>query len=185
MRPVHACRQRRQKGIVLIGVMILLALAAMAAVQYSQSRVHERQREAEEDLLYVGEQYRLAIESYWRNSPGKIRALPTRLEDLVQDPRFPQPRRHIRKLYPDPLDASSAWGLIKQGNALIGVYSQAPGVPFRTTGFGDANVDFDGATHYADWRFRAKVLATPPGAARPGGPTPSPSTPPGSRSPTR
>jgi type II secretory pathway pseudopilin PulG len=176
----------RSRGIVLIGVMVLLALAALAAVQYSQRRVHERQREAEEELLYIGEQYRLAIESYWRNPPGKVRVLPTRLEDLVLDPRFPQPRRHIRKLYADPLDAAAAWGLVKQGNALVGVYSQAEGVPFRTTGFAEANVGFDNATSYADWRFKAKVFsAPPPGGARPGSPAPAPAPQPGGRSALR
>jgi type II secretory pathway pseudopilin PulG len=165
-----------QSGFVLIGVLVLLSLAALAAVQYSQSRTHERQREAEEDLLYVGEQYRMAIESYWRNSPGKARVLPSRLEDLVMDPRFPQPRRHLRKLYRDPLNAASEWGLIKQGNALIGVYSQAAGVPFRTTGFAEVNVGFDQAASYADWQFKAKVFtaAAPPGAAKPGSPAPGP-----------
>jgi type II secretory pathway pseudopilin PulG len=182
----HPHAPQRQQGIVLIGVLVLLSLAALAAVQYSQRRVHERQREAEEELLYIGEQYRLAIESYWRNSPGKTRVLPTRLEELVLDPRFPQPRRHIRKLYADPLDASSAWGLVKQGNALIGVYSQAEGVPFRISGFDEANVGFDGATSYADWRFKAKVFsAAPTGGARPGSPAPSPAPKPGSRSAAR
>jgi type II secretory pathway pseudopilin PulG len=185
MRP-HPRAHPRQQGIVLIGVMVLLALAALAAVQYSQRRVHERQREAEEELLYIGEQYRLAIESYWRNSPGRTRVLPTRLEDLVQDPRFPQPRRHIRKLYADPLDPGSAWGLVKQGNALVGVFSQAEGMPFRTTGFADANVGFDGATSYADWKFKAKVYsAQPPAAARPGSPAPTPAPQPGGRNATR
>jgi type II secretory pathway pseudopilin PulG len=168
---------------VLIGVLVLLTLAALAAVQYSQSRAHERQREAEEDLLYVGEQYRQAIESYWRNPPSRARVLPTRLEDLVSDPRFPQARRHIRKLYPDPLSPTSEWGLIKQGNALIGVYSQAAGVPFRTTGFAEVNVGFDNPTRYADWQFKAKVFAPPAASSAPGGLGPAPK--PGARSPTR
>jgi hypothetical protein len=109
--------------------------------------------------------------------------LPARLEDLASDPRFPQARRHIRKLYPDPLSPTSEWGLIKQGNALIGVYSQAVGVPFRTAGFADANVGFENATSYADWRFKAKVFSTPPAASAPSGFNPAPQ--PGTRNPPR
>ena len=140
----------------------------------TQRLVDKRQREAEAELLWVGQAYRQAIESYWRQSPGPVRALPAQLEDLVHDNRFPQPRRHLRKLYADPVAPEQAWGLVRQGNAVVGVYSTAPGEPFRQDGFDEVNVGFSGARSYADWRFVAKLPPTRPPAG-----TPPPTRPPG------
>jgi type II secretory pathway pseudopilin PulG len=170
-----------QRGFMLIGMLIVLSLAALAAVQGGQHLSDKRQRDSEEDLLYVGEQYRQAIESYWRQSPNGVRSLPARLDDLVLDPRFPQPRRHLRKLYADPIAPEVAWGVIKLGNAVVGVYSQAEGVPFRQAGFSAVQAGFDNAQHYADWRFVFTVPAnapTPTPGQLPGAkPAPSPANP--------
>jgi hypothetical protein len=108
-------------------------------------------------LLFVGEQYSQAIESYWRKSPGGIRKLPAQIDDLIEDRRFPQPVRHLRKRFVDPLAPSQEWGLVRQGSALIGVYSQARGEPFRTTGFAADRSAFEGARSYSDWQFVASV----------------------------
>jgi type II secretory pathway pseudopilin PulG len=153
--------------VALIGLLVALTLVAMGAVVVAQRLVDKRQREAEADLLWVGQAYRQAIESYWRQSPGVVRALPTQLEDLLQDSRFPQPRRHLRKLYGDPLAPDQPWGVVRQGNAVIGVYSKAAGEPFRQDGFDEVNVGFAAARSYADWRFVAKLPAARPPAASP------------------
>jgi type II secretory pathway pseudopilin PulG len=160
----------------LIGMLIVLSLAALAAVQGGQHLSDKRQRASEEDLLYVGEQYRQAIESYWRQSPNGVRSLPARLDDLVLDSRFPQPRRHLRKLYADPMAPDAPWGVIKLGNAVVGVYSQAEGVPFRQAGFRGVQASFENAQHYADWRFNFTVPAAGPaqGAAQSPGAKPAP-----------
>ena len=155
----------RSSGVVLIGVLIALALAALMAVQTGQRLADSRQRDNEAELLFVGEQYRQAIQSYWRESPGGARVWPQRLDDLAEDKRFAIPRRHLRKLYRDPLAPETSWGLVNQGAAVIGVYSQAQGMPFRQTGFSSTQQDFDGARRYADWRFVAALPATPGAAA--------------------
>jgi type II secretory pathway pseudopilin PulG len=146
---------------VLIGVLVMLALAAAGAAQTGQRLADAQQRDNEEELLWVGEQYRMAIQAYTQQGPNGLRVLPMRLEDLVQDSRYPQTRRHLRKLYADPLSPSTSWGLIRQGNGIVGVYSQAPGEPFRKTGFTPTQTGFDNASHYADWRFVAKQNTAP------------------------
>jgi type II secretory pathway pseudopilin PulG len=153
---------------VLIGVLVMLALAAAGAVQTGQRLADAQQRDNEEDLLWVGEQYRSAILAYAQQGPNGVRVPPMRLEDLVQDSRYPQARRHLRKLYADPLSPSTSWGVIRQGNGIIGVYSQAPGEPFRKTGFAATQTGFDNAKQYADWRFVAKLNLPP------ANPTPAP-----------
>lgn len=168
MSPLR-CGTRRRRGFVLLAVLVALVLAALGAAEVGQRRADERRRMAEEELLFVGEQFRAAIESYWRQSPGRVRALPTRLSDLLQDPRFPQARRHLRKVFLDPLAPGQAWGLVRQGEAIVGVYSRAEGSPFRRSGFTDiqAQAGFETAGSYADWRFTARL---------PGPATPSPFT---------
>ena len=174
-RPPAACRGSR--GFVLIGVLIALALTALLAVHTGQRLADTRQRENEAELLFVGEQYRQAIMSYWRASPVGMRSWPGRLEDLVEDRRSAVPRRHLRKLYADPLSPETPWGLLNQGGGVIGVYSLAPGTPFRQTGFSVAQRGFDGAQRYADWRFVAELPSAP---AAPAGPVPGKTPSPGS-----
>jgi type II secretory pathway pseudopilin PulG len=166
---------------VLIGVLIVLALTALAAVQTGQRLADARQRENEDELLFVGEQYRQAIQSYWRQSPGAVRTWPARLEDLLEDTRFQEKRRHLRRLYTDPMSPETAWGLVNQGNAVIGVYSQAEGLPFRQAGFSETQLGFADAQRYADWRFVAAVPAA--GAPPAGSPKPNPSNPGGPKPP--
>jgi hypothetical protein len=104
-------------------------------------------------LLWVGQQFRHALESYYLATPGPAKHLPVHLEDLLRDNRFPQPVRHLRRLYTDPVQPEVPWGVLKRGNQIIGIYSQADGTPFRTTDLGPGLEAAEGARTYADWRF--------------------------------
>lgn len=154
---------RRHAGMLLIGALVLLSLTAMTAVHTGQRWFDARQREAEEELLFVGEQYRLAIESYWREAPYTVNALPRSIDDLLADDRFPFPRRHLRKAFRDPLAPHQPLVEIRDGPHLIGVHSGAPGTPFRQAGFDPAHAAFNGARSYADWKF----VYAPPAAPSP------------------
>jgi len=163
----------------LIGVLIVLALAALGAVQTGQRLIDARQRANEEELLFVGEQYREAIQSYWRASPRGVHSWPVQFDDLIEDRRFPETRRHIRKLFADPMSPQTPWGVVRQGNALIGVYSKASGMPFRQTGFSSLQKGFEDAQTYDAWRFVVSVRTGSSGASRPGiSPPPSRGAPP-------
>jgi type II secretory pathway pseudopilin PulG len=151
--PVRRASRQSQSGMLLIGVLVLLALTALAAVQTGQRWYDARQRANEEELLFVGEQYRQAIESYWREAPNTVHQMPTRVEDLVVDNRFPFPKRHLRKVFRDPLAPDQPLVEIRDGAALLGVYSQAEGRPFRQVGFEGSQKNFNNAVSYADWKF--------------------------------
>jgi type II secretory pathway pseudopilin PulG len=143
----------------LLGVMVFMAIGTLMASVASQRWVDARRRDAEEELLIVGMQYRKAIESYYFRSPGVPRQFPASLKDLVQDPRFPQTVRHIRRLWPDPVDPTQDWGLIRQGDRIVGVYSQSTGQPFRSANFDPAlpAQQFANAKNYRDWHFVSAV----------------------------
>jgi len=160
-----------RRGFVLVGLLVLLALGGWSLASFTQGAAAARQRDAELDLLWIGQQYRHAIESYYRASPGPIKQLPIRFEDLLQDPRYPQPVRHLRRAYRDPLAADEPWGVVRLNGQIIGVYSQASGEPFRRTDFDPGLESFAGATSYADWRFIWVPPRQPSGA--PSSPVPA------------
>ena len=152
-------------GVALLGLLVLLALGGMASLRYGEGAAAARQHEQESRLLWVGNQYRRAIESYYFATPGPAKHLPVRLENLLRDDRFPQPVRHLRKLYPDPLAPDTPWGLLKRGSQIVGIYSQAEGTPFRSVDLGPGLESMQGAGSYADWRFMFVPRTGPAGGA--------------------
>jgi hypothetical protein len=82
---------------------------------------------------------------------------PQELADLLQDNRFPQAKRHIRRLYPDPISNSDEWGLLRSIDGRItGVYSRSDATPFKRSGFSAEWSGFEGLEHYSDWQFVAE-----------------------------
>ena len=140
-----------QQGFTLLGMMILIALMGAGLAAYGELASHAAQREKEAELLFRGNQYRQAIESYYK----KERRYPKALTDLLEDKRFPMPVRHLRKLYLDPITGAAEWGLVQApgGGGIMGVHSKSEAQPVKSGGFSVANHAFHGARRYADWQF--------------------------------
>lgn len=116
-------------------------------------------REREQELLRVGELYAQALASARRESPGIDGAYPSRLDDLLLDPRVVGTRRHLRRLYPDPLEPGRPWGLVRDARgAIIGVYSQDPRPPLARVAMERGVVSLPAAERYADWIFGPREL---------------------------
>ena len=120
-------------------------------------------------------EFRRAISEYYRSTPQATRQLPARLEDLLEDRRSGATRRHLRRIYLDPLTGKPEWGLVKQGDRVSGVYSLAGGAPVRRAGFAKGDDAFAGASSYAQWRFIATDLQANPSSAIQREPSNSPS----------
>lgn len=135
---------------VLFAVMLLgLGLGKVLDVHYRQ-----RQREKEAELLYVGEQYRQAIRSYYWSSPGTVKRYPGTLQDLLLDARLLTVRRHIRRLYTDPITGQADWGLVRnREGGIMGVYSLSQQPPIKRADFPEALSDLALASDYRGWRF--------------------------------
>ncbi len=152
----------RQQGFTLLVLLFLIAGfgVALAALGTLWGVLAQRDKEAE--LLFVGDQYRRAIESYFLATPGKDKRYPPDLETLLRDPRFPATVRHLRRLYPDPFSGSLEWGLLREPRGgIIGIFSTAPGTPYKMVGFPVLYESFDGATEYRGWVFAAPVEQAP------------------------
>jgi type II secretory pathway pseudopilin PulG len=140
-------------GFTLLGVVLLVAILAMGAAATLSAGIALQQRAAEQDLLFVGGEYQRAIRSYYETAVSTPR-YPLKLEDLLRDPRFPGIRRHLRRLYADPVSGKSDWGLIQApGGGIMGVFSLATGTPIKVDLFDAQFTGFEGKTSYAQWRF--------------------------------
>jgi hypothetical protein len=132
----------------------------------------EAQREKEKELMFIGEQFRLAIGSYYESSPGVPKRYPPSLEKLLLDDRFPTVKRHLRKIFLDPMTGTRGWGLIMQpGIGITGVHSLSAQAPLKRANFHERYA-FGEAKSYKDWKFAyspgdAEQLASKP-AQQPG-----------------
>ncbi|WP_137823242.1 type II secretion system protein [Pseudomonas sp. D(2018)] len=145
-----------EQGFTYLGVLFLVMLMGMGLAGAGQLWSTASQRARERDLLWVGSQYAQALRSYYRVSPG-VAQYPAALDDLLEDNRFPQTVRHLRRLYADPLTGNTDWGLIRSFDGRIaGVYSQSRQRPMKLAHFPAQWVEFEGMTRYADWRFVAE-----------------------------
>jgi type II secretory pathway pseudopilin PulG len=145
-----------QSGFTLLGLLFLVAVIGVSMAALGTVWQTASQREKERDLLFAGDQYRRAIESFW-NMPlpaGTPRRLPKNFDELIEDPRFQQTVRHLRRVYPDPMTRSVEWGVVKgPDGGIAGVYSLSEGKPFRKANFPSPYQAFDGQPAYSDWKF--------------------------------
>ncbi|MEW5770309.1 MAG: prepilin-type N-terminal cleavage/methylation domain-containing protein [Pseudomonadota bacterium] len=160
----------RQQGFTLLALLFAVALLGVGMAGLGTMWHTSLQREKEQELLFVGDQFRKAIESFWNNPPpGQQKRLPSNLAELVLDPRFPGNVRHLRRLYLDPMSWTPEWGLEKDGGGgVIGVYSRSEGRPMKASGFAPAYESFAGATQYRGWVFRALITGSQGKAAQSG-----------------
>lgn len=150
---------RRQSGFTYLGVLFLVALMGLGMASFGTVASMQRKREKESELLFVGHQFRRAIELYYEGSPGGAKRYPPNLEALLQDPRTPGIRRHLRRIWRDPVSGKPQWGLVEApGGGVMGVFSLSGEQPVKRASFDEADVDFEGKAAYSDWKF----VYTPP-----------------------
>ena len=146
--------RRGQGGFSYVVVMFLVAVLSIGSLRALTYTRNKEQREKEAELLWVGEAYRNAIAKYYNESPGSVKKLPSRLEDLLYDERLANPTRPLRKLYRDPITGMKDWGVVKNDNGqVVGVYSKSQQAPLKRNGFPAAMAAFTNAQRYSDWKF--------------------------------
>lgn len=144
----------RQSGLVLLAVLVFILVTTLAASTLVVMVKTQSQRDREEQLLFVGDQFRKAIASYYNTIPsGGTRALPQSLEMLVSDERFPKPMHHLRRLYPDPITGRPDWHLIREPGGIIGISSRSPQSTIKKHGFAKGYENLEGRELYSDWGF--------------------------------
>ena len=151
-----------EHGFTYLGLLFAVVIIGVALASVGEVWRTMQQREKEMDLLFIGREFRRAITSYYELAPVGKQELPRKLEDLVEDDRFPTVRRHLRKIYIDPMTGKSEWGMLRMGDRIVGVYSLSNAVPIKQDGFKDGERDLAGAQSYRDWKFAYSIAVAQP-----------------------
>lgn len=173
--PVRRRPPPHQRGAVLLTVLVMVVLLGLAGGLAGQALRDYIQQEREAELLWRGQQYRQAIASYFSVKGGAQQMFPSKLEDLLRDPRFPGIVRHLRQLYNDPMTGVS-WELVRDpAERIVGVRSTSALAPFRQAGFPEGLENLEGKGSYREWEF----VFVPPRAkaGQPAGRNPAPAMP--------
>jgi len=140
-------------------IALLIFIAIMGVVLASAGEVWHMavQREKERELLFVGDQFRRAINQYSGHSPAGSGRFPMSLEDLLKDPRTPTTQRYLRKIYNDPITGSPEWGLVKgTSGEILGIYSLSEDEPIKKFNFRLVDTSFEDKKKYSEWVFMSK-----------------------------
>jgi type II secretory pathway pseudopilin PulG len=148
-----------ERGFTFVVVLVLLALTALGMSLAGPLWSEQMRRERERELLRIGTMYAKALRDYYHASPGSDKEYPQQLEQLLMDTRFVGTRRHLRKLYPDPISPKQAWGLMRdEQGGIVGVYSQSFAAPIATRPIDIGVVRLPPGQHYSDWKFMGRTV---------------------------
>jgi type II secretory pathway pseudopilin PulG len=155
-----------QRGFTYLGLLFAVAFVGLMLAGTGEVWHLAAKREREEQLLFVGRAFARALVSYRDATPvGRPAESPRQLEDLVEDRRHGhEVRRHLRRLYADPMTGSADWGLVRAGDGIVAIHSLAEGRPLRRTRFQPWEEGFAAAETYGGWLFRASPSGRPPAA---------------------
>ena len=139
-----------QRGFTYVGLMIFVAIIALASVATLSAGSAMQRRMNEDELLFVGTQFAAAFRSYYEATPAGQRNYPAKLEELLRDPRYPGIRRHLRRIYGDPVTGKAEWGLVTAAGGVIGVHSLSREAPLKVAQFDAELVALADKKSYAD-----------------------------------
>lgn len=145
----------RACGFTYVGTLIMVGILSITAAATLRLGAVSQRRAAEQELLDIGDAFRDAFISYANATPVGMQRTPPSLQELLKDPRYPTPVRHLRKIYFDPVSGRAEWGVVPAipGPGIVGVYSLAEGKPFKVGNFDLRFQEFEGKTSYRDWVF--------------------------------
>lgn len=157
----------REQGFSYVGLLVLVGiLGAIFAATVTAGALMQR-RATEEELLFIGKQFRNAFKSYYESTPRGANPYPRQLSDLLLDPRTSVSRRHLRQIFPDPLTGIAEWGTVAApGGGVMGVYSLSQDVPIKVSGFDLEFEHWGNKSRYSEWVSEYSPGVDSPSAAR-------------------
>jgi len=144
---------RYDRGFSYMGLLLFIAIAGIGLSAVGMTWHSQVKAENEQQLLFVGSQFRSALNSYYESTPAATKTYPLTLQDLLRDKRFPNVKRHLRQIYTDPMSGNTEWGINRAQGRIVGIYSLSTKKPFKLSGFTNENQSFNYAKSYREWIF--------------------------------
>ncbi|MYM32494.1 type II secretion system protein [Duganella sp. CY15W] len=144
-------------GFTYLSLIIFIAVIALVtAASLKLGSVLQRSR-AEQELLDIGAAFSDALKSYADATPQGQLAQPPSLKELLKDPRFPGTRRHLRKIFVDPMTGKAEWGVVYLADkaGVLAVYSLSDARPVKVGNFPQRFAGFEGKSRISEWKFVA------------------------------
>jgi len=176
---------RHAAGFTYVSMVFFVAILGLVGAATLKVDTLLRRAAAEQDLLEIGAEFSEALRSYAAATPRGYPTAPPTLQELLKDPRFPGTRRHLRKIFVDPVTGKDAWGIVYQGDKIgvLAVYSLSQAQPLKLANFDARFLNFENKEHLSEWKFTAtgqgasvtapNSIAPPPGTpGAPGAPAP-------------
>lgn len=158
------CRRHREGGFTYFGLLLVVALGGTVLATAGTVWSTQARRDKEAELLFAGSQIRSAIAQFHEQAPaGQPHRFPRNFDELLDDKRWPTRRRHLRRVFAEPMAADGEWVLVRAPDGgVIGVHSASALAPLKRAHFAAEDKVFEDASSYRDWRF----VYVPGGAAQ-------------------
>ncbi|MFA6178719.1 MAG: type II secretion system protein [Candidatus Methylopumilus sp.] len=154
MAPIMRIGELKQSGYALLAMLVLIIIIGFTLAEAGALWSDARRRDREQELLKIGDKFRIAIGQYYNNTPGPIKRYPPTLDALLRDDRNPIPRRYLRAIYIDPVTGRADWGTLEApSGGVMGVYSLSGQRPFKRSQFRPINKELENKKMYGDWIF--------------------------------
>lgn len=158
----------RQGGFTYLGLVIFVAIVGMVGAATLKIGSLLQRAAAEEELLAIGAAFGAALDSYAAATPRGASPYPPSMQELLKDPRFPTVRRHLRKVFVDPLTGKAEWGIVFLGGGqtgIVAIHSLSQAQPLKIANFDSRFKGLEGKDSIAEWRFTASDRSLAPAAA--------------------
>lgn len=150
---------RREGGFTYLGLVILVTVIGLVGAATLKVDALLRRAAAEEELLETGAAFGEALRTYAEATPKGQPPQPPSLQELLKDPRVPGVRRHLRKIFVDPLTGKAEWGIVwanpGERRGVLAVYSLSNAKPLKVANFDARFSGFENKEHISDWKFVA------------------------------
>jgi type II secretory pathway pseudopilin PulG len=155
----------REAGFTYVGLIVLVAIIGLVGAATLKADALLQRAAAEEELLDIGAAFSAALTSYAEATPRGQPPQPPSLDDLLKDTRVPGIRRHLRKIFVDPITGKAEWGIVwlnkgsgvsgSGGSGVVAVYSLSQAKPLKQAHFDTRFQNLEGRQHFTDWKFAA------------------------------
>ena len=163
-------RTGREAGFTYLGLIIFVAIIGLVGAATLKIGSLLQRAAGEEELLEIGAAFSAALDSYAAATPRGGSPYPPSLAELLKDPRSPAVRRHLRKVYVDPLTGKAEWGIVYLGGGetgVVAIHSLSNARPLKIANFDSRFKGLDNKETVSEWRFTAGERSLAPPAQQP------------------